>query len=101
MQIHVDLQTLAPLYYVSYDAKDEAIDVGLYVGRWSEGREGYPPWPDDPSRPVRVIDPVGAAFANLADIGGWRRESWEMVSTPPSDNQVRRLISVHELTKGR
>jgi hypothetical protein len=50
---------------------------------------------------VRVIDPVGAAFANLADIGGWRRESWEMVSTPPSDNQVRRLISVHELTKGR
>ena len=41
-------------------------------------------WPDDEERPVRVIDPVGAAFANLADIGGWRRESWEFVSTSPS-----------------
>ena len=46
---YVDLQTLAPLYYASWDSRDEQIDVGMHVGRWSEEREGYPRWPDDPS----------------------------------------------------
>jgi hypothetical protein len=101
MVLYADLETLTPLYYMSWDSRDEAIDVGMYVGRWSEQREGYPRWPDDPERPVRVIDSVGASFAHVADIGGWRRETWEMVSTPPSDNEVRRLISVGGLTKGR
>jgi hypothetical protein len=100
-EMYVDLQTLAPLYYMSYDAKDERIDVGYYVGRWSEDRPDYPRWPDDPARPVRVLDPAGAAFANLAEDGSWRRESWDMVSTPPDDAAVKRMISVAELTKGR
>ncbi len=101
MILYVDLQTLTPLYYMSFDPRDEPIDVGMYVGRWSEDRDDYPRWPDDDERPIRVIDPAGASFANLTDIGGWRRESWDIVSTPPSDNQVRRMISVHQLTKGR
>jgi hypothetical protein len=100
-EMYVDLQTLAPLYYLSYDEKDERIDVGFYVGRWSEDRPDYPRWPDDPARPVRVLDPMGAAFANLAEEGSWRRESWDMVSTPPDDAAVKRMISVAELTKGR
>ena len=86
---------------MSFDSRDEPIDVGQYVGRWSEDREDYPRWPDDPERPVRVIDSVGAAFANLQDIGGWRRETWDMVSTPPDGNEIRRLVSVNNLTKGR
>jgi hypothetical protein len=98
---YIDVQTLAPLYYASWDSRDEAIDVGMFVGRWSEGRPGYRPWPDDPERPVRTIDPVGAAFANVAQDGGWRRESWEMVSTPPSDEALKRELSVAELTKRR
>ncbi|MCZ6783903.1 MAG: DUF1329 domain-containing protein [Proteobacteria bacterium] len=100
MILYVDLQTLAPIYYMSFDSRDEPIDVGQYVGRWSEDREDYPGWPDDPERPVRVIDTAGASFANLADIGGWRRETWDLVSTPPDGNQVRKLISVNNLTKG-
>jgi hypothetical protein len=98
---YVDLQTLHPLYYVAYDARDEVIDLGMFVGRWSEDREDYPRWPDDPERPVRVIDSMGAAFANLAESGSWRRESWTMHSIPPPDKQVRRLLSVRDLTKGR
>jgi hypothetical protein len=39
--------------------------VGRHVGRWSEDRADYPRWPDDPARPVRVIDSVGERFANL------------------------------------
>ena len=100
-EMYVDLQTLAPLYYLSYDEKDERIDVGFYVGRWSEDRPDYPRWPDDPARPVRVLDPTGAAFANLGEQGSWRRESWDMVSTPPDDAAVKRMISVADLTKGR
>lgn len=100
-EMYVDLQTLVPLYYMSYDDKNERIDVGYYVGRWSEDRPDYPRWPDDPARPVRVLDPTGAAFANLGQQGSWRRESWDMVSTPPDDAAVKRMISVAELTKGR
>jgi hypothetical protein len=99
--LYADLQTLAPLYYASWDARGEAIDVGMFVGRWSEERAGYPRWPDDPARPIRVVDPAGASFAHVAQGGGWRRESWEMVSTPPVDDEVRRLLSVKELTKRR
>jgi hypothetical protein len=98
---YVDLQTGQPLYYVSWDKKGELIDVGMYVGRWSEDREGYPGWPDDSERPVRILDPVGAAFANLRDEGGWRRESWDIVSTPPKDSELRKVISAGQLTKRR
>jgi hypothetical protein len=97
---YVDLQTLVPLYYVSYDAKDEAIDVGVFAGRWSEDRSDYPKWPDDRLRPVRVIDSVGAAFANLGADGSWRRESWDIVSVPPPDDELERMESVAGLTKG-
>ncbi len=99
--VYVDLETLQPLYMATFDGKDEMTNVGLYVGRWSEDREGYPRWPDDESRPVRVIDSVGAAFANLSESGSWRRESWENVATPPDDRTVKRMASVSQLTKRR
>ena len=76
-------------------------NVGYYVGRWSEDREDYPAWPDDPQREISVLDSVGAAFANLSEAGSWRRESWENVATPPPNNVVKRMISVNELTKRR
>jgi hypothetical protein len=98
--LYVDLQTLHPLYYLSFDSKGESRDVGMYVGRWSEDRADYPKWPDDPARPVRVIDSVGASFANLAESGGWRRESWDLVATPPDDTSVKQLVSVGKLTRG-
>jgi hypothetical protein len=99
--LYVDLQTLQPLYVATFDEKGEMTNVGMYAGRWSEDREGYPRWPDDPARAVRVIDSVGAAFANLAEGGSWRRESWANVSTPPADDDVKRLLSVTQLTKRR
>ena len=48
---------------------------------------------------MRVIDSVGAAFANLAESGSWRRESWDNVSTPPPDDELKRLTSTGQLTK--
>jgi len=99
--LYVDLQTLQPLYVATFDEKGEMTNVGMYAGRWSEDREGYPRWPDDPARAVRVIDSVGAAFANLSEHGSWRRESWANVSTPPPDDEVKRLLSITQLTKRR
>jgi hypothetical protein len=99
--LYVDLQTLQPLYMATFDAKGEMTNVGYYVGRWSEDQEEYPRWPDDPEREIRVIDSVGAAFANLSEAGSWRRESWHNVGTPPPDRTVKRMISVGELTKRR
>ena len=97
--IYVDLQTLQPLYMATFDVKGEMTNVGIFAGRWSESRSDYPRWPDDPAREVRVIDSVGAAFANLAESGSWRRESWDNVSTPPPDDEVKRMVSTGELTK--
>ena len=96
-----DAQTLYPLYYVSYDADGEEIDVGYFVGRWSEDRPDYPRWPDAPERPVRVIDPVGEGFANLRLEGSWRRESWDVVSVPESDREVARSVSIRSIQRGR
>jgi hypothetical protein len=95
----VDLQTMQPLYYSSYDENDERIDVGYFVGRWSEDRDDYPKWIDDPSRPVRVVDSVGAVFINLKLGSSWRRESYEMVSVPEKDSKVRRDISLQSLQR--
>jgi hypothetical protein len=99
--LYLDLQTLQPLYMATYDSKGEMTNVGYYVGRWSEDREDYPRWPDDPQQEIRVLDSVGAAFANLSEAGSWRRESWENVATPPPDRAIKRMISVNELTKRR
>jgi hypothetical protein len=98
---YLDLQTLHPLYYVSRDGRREIIDVGTFAGRWSEDRPDYPRWPDNPERPVRVIDSAATAFANIDMRGSWRRESWEMVALPPSDETLRAMVSVGELTKRR
>ena len=98
--MHFDLQTLAPLYYQSWDKRGETVDVGMFVGRFSEDRADYPKWPDDGKRPVRVIDPAGAAFANVSQRVGWRRESWDATSMPSSSKDERNKISVQGLTKG-
>jgi hypothetical protein len=97
--LYLDAQTANPLYYMSFDSRDERIDVGMFVGRWSEGRSDYRPWPGQPQQQVRVIDSVGESFANIAEDGGWRRESWTAVSTPPDDKTLQRELSVNNLTK--
>ncbi len=99
--VYVDLQTLQPLYVATFDANEEMTNVGMYAFRWSEDREDYPRWPDDESRPIRVLDSIGAAYANLSEAGSWRRESWDNVATPPADRTVKRMVSVNQLTKRR
>ncbi|MBW2414250.1 MAG: DUF1329 domain-containing protein [Deltaproteobacteria bacterium] len=101
VRMWIDVQTMQPLYYSSYDENDRRVDVGYFVGRWSEGRDKYPRWPDDEKRAVRIVDSAGAAFLNLKLKSSWRRESWDMISIPQNDRRVRRSISLQSLRKSR
>jgi hypothetical protein len=97
---YFDQQTLVPLYAITYGPNGEVAGVEIHAGRWSEDRPDYPRWPGDAARPVRVIDSVATVYAAPDGRGSWRRESWEMVSTPPSDEQLRRMISLASLERG-
>lgn len=98
---YVDLQTLVPLYTIAFDAKDAAIGITLFAGRWSEDRSSYPAWPDERMRPVRTIDSAAEVFADLGGGPSWRRESWDLVSTPVGDVEARKLESLANLGKNR
>jgi hypothetical protein len=100
-RLYADLQTFQPLYLATYDARGELVAVAIFASRWSEDRAGYPRWRDDAARPVRVLDPVASVMAGADGRTGWRRESWDLVSTPPSEAELRRMISVGELTRGQ
>lgn len=98
---YVDLQTLVPLYTIGLDAKDAPVGITVFAGRWSEDRSSYPAWPDERKRPVRTIDSAAAVFVDLAGGPGWRRESWNLVSTPIGDADARQLESLATFGKSR
>ena len=83
----VDLQTLYPLYFASYDGNGEMLEVGYWVGRFSSAE--------------RTIEPVGSAFTSLHMSASWRRESWEISSAPEADEDVHRALSIGNLTKSQ
>ncbi len=91
---YIDLQTLVPLYYASYRKSGDAAGVGYFVWRWSEDRPDYPHWPDDPARPMRVLDLVGYAMVDWNDQHAVRSESGAAVSIPPDETKLRRSLSV-------
>jgi hypothetical protein len=97
---YLDLQTLFPLYYAAYRESGAQGGLGYFVGRWSEDREGYPRWPDDPARPVRVLDTVGEALVDWNDQDVVRAESWSAVSIPKDEKKLLRSLSQSSL-RGR
>ncbi len=94
---YVDLQTLVPLYYAAYRADSRQGGLGYFVGRWSEDRPDYPRWPDDPARPVRVIDQVGSALVDWNKQDAVRAEAWNAVSIPADDAKLVRQMSQSSL----
>ena len=91
---YLDLQTLTPLYYAAYRDEDEVAGIGYFVSRWSEDRLDYPRWPDDPERPMRKLDEIGAAFVDWNDQHAVRIESGDDVGVPESDRKLMRKLSV-------
>ena len=90
--VYADLETLFPLYHISYAADGELQHVTVRIGRWSEDRADYPPWPDDEERDVRVLDVAGSI--RIEPLEGYRFEQWEAVAIPPKDSKLKRMTSL-------
>jgi hypothetical protein len=73
--------------------------VGILVHRYSDDTLNYPTWPH--SERASVFDSVAEVFYRVADDSGWRRESYNVRSTPADERQRRRFTSTSFLIRGR
>jgi hypothetical protein len=101
LTLYIDTQTQQPLYVMTARREgNRLLEVGVLVHRYSGDVPGYPPWPDGSE--ARVFDPVAAVFLDTAEGGsGWRRESYDVESTPPAEHELRRMMSPGYLERGR
>jgi hypothetical protein len=98
---YVDLQTLVPLYYASYRKSGDAAGVGYFVWRWSEDRPDYPHWPDDPARPMRVLDLVGYAMVDWNDQHAVRSERSRHLDPLDEDEAASLSVGTHTRIESR
>lgn len=99
LTVYVDVQTLQPLYWITRRGS-RLIDVGILLHRFSGDLTSYPSWTDGTA--ALVFDPVAAMFFDAAEgRSGWRRESFDVVSTPPPPGELGELTSTGSLTRGR
>ncbi len=99
LTLYVDWQTQQPLYVVTKTRRGRILEVGIPAHRYSEDTLDYPSWPN--GEPARVFDPVAEVFYRVGDDSGWRRESYDLHSTP-ADVRVRRRFTAPEyLERGR
>jgi hypothetical protein len=96
----IDYQTAQPLYLVTRRrAAQQMQEVGILVWRYSGDLSAYPAWPGGAR--TRVFDPVAAVFYDASEgASGWRRESYDVLSTPPDASELRRLTSPGFLDRG-
>jgi len=94
----VDAQTAQPLFVMRRDASGALREIGVLAHRYSGDVARYPAFPSGDA--ANVFDPVAEAFLVLPS-GGWRRESWDVRSTPLEANELRALISTDSLSRGQ
>ncbi|RIL00795.1 MAG: hypothetical protein DCC71_18625, partial [Proteobacteria bacterium] len=100
VRLWIDWQTGQPLYYMTDRKSRTPLDVGILVHRWSGDRSDYPDWPGVGR--VAIFDPVAAVFVDAASgRGGWRRESYDLVSIPVEPKKLRKMTTVDALEHGR
>lgn len=95
----VDTQTQQPLYLFTRKRSGRLVDVTIPAHRFSGDVSGYPRFAT--GHEALVFDPVAAVSYSPIDGSGWRRESWDVRSTPVSDSDVRRYTSSAFLERGR
>ena len=99
LTLYVDYQTQHPLYAVTKGSRGRLLDVGIPVHRFSDDTLNYPGWPSGDR--ASVFDPVAEVFYRVADDSGWRRESYNVRSTPPEPRLRRRFTSTDFLVRGK
>jgi hypothetical protein len=100
LTLWIDYQTAQPLYIMTRRrGAGELQEVGILVSRYSGDLTRYPRWPNGAL--ARVFDPVAEVFYDTAEGGsGWRRESYDVLSVPPEESELRRLTSPGFLDRG-
>jgi hypothetical protein len=100
LTLWIDYQTQQPLYLMTRRRTGQQLqEVGILLSRYSGDLTRYPAWPG--GAPARVFDPVAAVFYDTAEGGsGWRRESYDLLSIPPEESELRRLTSPGFLDRG-
>jgi len=99
LTLYVDWQTQQPLYVVTKTRRGRILEVGIPVHRYSEDTLNYPGWPN--GERARVFDPVAEVFYRVSDDSGWRRESYDLHSTPSDPRLRRRFTASDYLERGR
>ena len=99
LTLYVDTETQQPLYVITERRSDHRAGVGILLHRWSGDQPGYPAWPD--GEPASVFDPAAAVFFDESDGSGWRRESYDVKSSPLSDEELRYRTSSAFLERPR
>jgi len=100
LEIWIDYQTQQPLYWITRTSRRRLLEVGILAHRFSGDIAGYPEWPG--GVPANVFEPVAAVFYNAIEGGGgWRRETYDVRSTPVDDDERRAMTSSDDLGKGR
>lgn len=97
--IYVDVQTQQPLFWITRGDRRRFLEVGILAYRYTGDVAHYPIWPD--SSPTQVFEPVAAVFLDAADGGGWRRESYDLVSTPVGEDERVEMTNTAVLSRGR
>ncbi|HIG70454.1 MAG TPA: DUF1329 domain-containing protein [Myxococcales bacterium] len=100
VKIFVDYQTLQPLYWITRTSRQRLLDIGAFAYKFSDDLTSAPEWPG--GVPASAFIPVAAAFYDAgAGAGGWRRESYDIDTTPPSDALQRSMTTSDGLGRGR
>jgi hypothetical protein len=96
--LYVDEQTQQPLYLFTRKRGGRLMDVTIPAHRFSGDVRGYPNFAA--GHEALVFDPVATVSYSPIDGSGWRRESFDVRSTPVSDADVRRYTSSTFLERG-
>jgi hypothetical protein len=100
VEVWIDYQTRQPLFWFTRTGRRRLLEIGILVPRFTGDLAHYPEWPG--GYPANVFEPVGATFYDaLSGGGGWRRENWDLDSTPFTPGERRTMTSSDSLGKGR
>jgi hypothetical protein len=101
VDLWLDALTQQPLYWISRRGNREVYEVGIFTGKFSADDVLDKKWSGSGTG-FGVMLPVAQSFAVSGQGGGWRRESYDLRTDPPSDEEAHDFLSVQQLQrKGR
>jgi hypothetical protein len=101
VDLWIDALTQQPLYWISRKANKSPYEVGIFTSRFSADDVLDAKW-EGSGTGFGVMLPVLQTFAVAGQGGGWRRESYDLRTDPPSEEEAREFLSTQDLVrKGR